>query len=293
MKKLFLFFRDGKIFYGSSLEDATAVEVKTGISHEFSRRFLTHNGISAGEGSEQEVNERMDKLSKTELFLVPPGWRVEYEYQFYGTVSDTPAWRYCSEKDYAGYKLLCETRKIARLIPLKSQSSGIAAIGVPEYGEIDNATWNAMGQEGKSPVIPEGSEKRFNYFHNHGDEDGNNSLTICFGDSDEPDHIIVTCEDTEEDAIECVKRLNDILFRADKPAIDDTLKGSESGWISTKDRIPDHHNLVNICMTSGAITVGRMARTNRWSIFTVTGTDIESQTNRVEYWQSLPKSPKP
>lgn len=39
------------------------------------------------------------------------------------------------------------------------QSSGIAAIGVPEYGEIDNATWNAMGQEGNSPVIPEGSEK--------------------------------------------------------------------------------------------------------------------------------------
>lgn len=55
------------------------------------------------------------------------------------------------------------------------------------------------------------SKTKFEYFHNHGDEDGNNSLTICFGDSDETDHIIVTCEDTEEDAIEAVNRLNKIL----------------------------------------------------------------------------------
>lgn len=55
------------------------------------------------------------------------------------------------------------------------------------------------------------TKTKFEYFHNHGDEDGNNSLTICFGDSSEPDHIIVSCEDTEEDAIEAVKRLNEIL----------------------------------------------------------------------------------
>lgn len=52
---------------------------------------------------------------------------------------------------------------------------------------------------------------KFEYFHNHGDDEGNNSLTICFGDSNEPDHIIVGCEDTEEDAIEVVTRLNAIL----------------------------------------------------------------------------------
>lgn len=52
---------------------------------------------------------------------------------------------------------------------------------------------------------------KFEYFHNHGDDEGNNNLTICFGDSNEPDHIIVGCEDTEEDAIEVVTRLNAIL----------------------------------------------------------------------------------
>lgn len=54
-------------------------------------------------------------------------------------------------------------------------------------------------------------KQKFEYFHNHGDDEGNNSLTICFGDSNEPDNIIVGCEDTEEDAIEAVKRLNAIL----------------------------------------------------------------------------------
>lgn len=55
------------------------------------------------------------------------------------------------------------------------------------------------------------SKTKFEYFHNHGDEDGNNSLTVCFGDSNELDHIIVGCHDTEQDAIESVQRLNTIL----------------------------------------------------------------------------------
>jgi hypothetical protein len=129
--------------------------------------------------------------------------------------------------------------------------------------------------ESNSPVIPEGSEKRKSMAEK------------------EADHLASIIQSAYHRLPPC--NLKDHLAKwfdlpADKPAIDDTLKG-ESGWISTKDRIPDHHNLVNICMTSGAITVGRMARTNRWSIFTFTGTDIESQTNRVEYWQPLPASP--
>lgn len=55
------------------------------------------------------------------------------------------------------------------------------------------------------------SKKKFEYFHNHGDEDGNNSLTVCFGSANDPDNIIVSCEDKESDAIEAVKRLNEIL----------------------------------------------------------------------------------
>lgn len=65
------------------------------------------------------------------------------------------------------------------------------------------------------------SKTKFEYFHNHGDEDGNNSLTVCFGDSDEPDHIIVTCEDTEEDATEVVKRLNEIINQHAQQAVNE------------------------------------------------------------------------
>lgn len=54
-------------------------------------------------------------------------------------------------------------------------------------------------------------KQKFDYFHNHGDEYGNDCFTIYFGELDDLDHIIVGCEDTEEDAIEIVKRLNGIL----------------------------------------------------------------------------------
>ena len=55
--------------------------------------------------------------------------------------------------------------------------------------------------------------REFTYFHNHGDDEGLNSVTICYGDPDDypVEDTIITCEDTEEDAIECVRRLNEIL----------------------------------------------------------------------------------
>lgn len=155
MKKLFL--QGGKLMVGEfpiesqyssiALEaaKASAVEVKTGISHEFCRRFLTHNGISAGEGSEQEVNSRMNTLSKAELFLMPEGWTVEIE--------DTCKWH--GNRDVCGNEICWDLQecqkspsvKIARIIPLKEQEnliasqipypepSGIVATGLPESGE--------------------------------------------------------------------------------------------------------------------------------------------------------------
>lgn len=60
------------------------------------------------------------------------------------------------------------------------------------------------------PEIKQSPLKRFGYFPNHGDEDGRNGFTICY-DWENSDEIIVWCEDTEEDAIEAVKRLNGIL----------------------------------------------------------------------------------
>jgi len=54
--------------------------------------------------------------------------------------------------------------------------------------------------------------KRFFHFPNHGDEDGNNCYTICYGwPGDDDDVIIVGAEDTEEDANEARSRLNGIV----------------------------------------------------------------------------------
>jgi hypothetical protein len=53
--------------------------------------------------------------------------------------------------------------------------------------------------------------KKFDFFQNHGNEDGNRDFTICYGDPDDLDNVIVGAEDTAEDAAEAVKRLNAIL----------------------------------------------------------------------------------
>jgi hypothetical protein len=272
---------------------ASAVEIEE-PGYEFCRRFLTHNGISAGEGSEQEVTQRMGMLRKGELLLIPPGWTVEYHWDKpcieakKCLIADSDNKNNCDQI----HRRVCQKwKRIARLIPLASgikymhdrdcrryrdesvlcqehcyfknsglkecpsKVSGIAAIGIPEPEYPQNGAGDpypifeqfsllkdqptTASPHTNSPVIPEGSENRFNYFHNHGDEDGNNSLTIYFGDLGEPldepgGHTLITCENTEEDAIEVVKRLNHILFQksANKQAIDDTLKGDSDEQIA-------------------------------------------------------------
>lgn len=56
--------------------------------------------------------------------------------------------------------------------------------------------------------------KSFYWFPNHGDDDGNNAYTVCYGNEEEDtisgENFIVTCEDTQDDADECCKRLNGI-----------------------------------------------------------------------------------
>ncbi len=53
--------------------------------------------------------------------------------------------------------------------------------------------------------------KKFTYFANHGDEDGNNCFTISYGDGSDIDNIIIGVEDKEKDAKEVCKRLNQIM----------------------------------------------------------------------------------
>ena len=53
--------------------------------------------------------------------------------------------------------------------------------------------------------------KKFNVFPNHGDEDGRNGWTVCYGEVDDVDHIIIGAEDTKRGAQEMAKRLNGII----------------------------------------------------------------------------------
>ena len=52
--------------------------------------------------------------------------------------------------------------------------------------------------------------KKFTYFANHGDENGKNCWTICYGKPD-GDEIIIGVENRKSDAIEMCKRLNKII----------------------------------------------------------------------------------
>lgn len=55
---------------------------------------------------------------------------------------------------------------------------------------------------------------KFNYFPNHGDEEGRNGFTIYYSDhedEDDPEEYLVGAEYTEEEAIEVCARLNGIL----------------------------------------------------------------------------------
>lgn len=75
---------------------------------------------------------------------------------------------------------------------------------------------------------PETDYNKFTYFSNHGDEDGRNGFTVTYGDYEESEDIIVGTHDTEEDAIESVKRLNQILQSHHSHQLSEAAKG-ESG----------------------------------------------------------------
>ncbi len=53
--------------------------------------------------------------------------------------------------------------------------------------------------------------RKFNLFLNHGDESGRGCWTICYGEIDDVDNIVVAVEDDEKTANESCKRLNSIL----------------------------------------------------------------------------------
>jgi hypothetical protein len=62
----------------------------------------------------------------------------------------------------------------------------------------------------------------------------------------------------------------------------------QDSWISVKDRLPENHELVNIILNSGAITVGRISsKFTHWICFTIKGV----LNLQVTHWQPLPNPP--
>lgn len=53
--------------------------------------------------------------------------------------------------------------------------------------------------------------KKFYYFQNHGDDDGKNQFTICYGEPNDIDNIIVGSSDKKSFANESCNRLNKII----------------------------------------------------------------------------------
>jgi hypothetical protein len=62
----------------------------------------------------------------------------------------------------------------------------------------------------------------------------------------------------------------------------------QDNWISVDDRLPENHELVNIILNSGAITVGRISsKFTHWICFTIKGV----LNLQVTHWQTLPNPP--
>jgi hypothetical protein len=62
----------------------------------------------------------------------------------------------------------------------------------------------------------------------------------------------------------------------------------QDNWISVEDRLPENHELVNIILNSGAITVGRISsKFTNWICFTIKGV----LNLQVTHWQPLPNPP--
>lgn len=120
--------------YNAAVSAARDSAVEADPGHGFYKALLNAEGFSTGEGSDHEVNVAMSFLKEGQLYDLPEGWMVEIEYQH--KAFDT--WETVDEKRYNQLCIIRAgvNRKIARLIPLKEQSSGIAAIGVPEYGPL-------------------------------------------------------------------------------------------------------------------------------------------------------------
>lgn len=119
MKKLFL--QDGKLMVGEFPEEPTSWGQEDSQYYGCVRDEY-HKAVEAAKASAVEVvnpEEITASLAEGHLYDIMKGWTVEkYRQDETGPGDDQ-------------YE-----RQVARLIPLKEQSSGIAAVGVAEYGDL-------------------------------------------------------------------------------------------------------------------------------------------------------------
>lgn len=144
MNKLFL--RDGKLWAGEFPEITELIERDTEKASSLEARHKA--AVSAAKARAVEVvnpicGAQYEFMEEGQLYDTPEGWTVEIGYQFETVCGPMgKEWNDFSEPQEENYNFHKSqgriVRKIARLIPVSAenaQPSGIAAIGVPEYGK--------------------------------------------------------------------------------------------------------------------------------------------------------------
>lgn len=164
MKKLFL--QAGKLWYNElpeqniswELGNMTALEYDGAVSAAMASAVEVVDGEEAIDFVGGKLMIFGQECEEGQLCSVPEGWTVEIKEQYWtGSAlskgSRLPDWMDIPDGNDPLYRI-GETRKIARLIPLKEQSSGIAAVGVAEYGPLAEeyiGTW--MIKENDIPQV--------------------------------------------------------------------------------------------------------------------------------------------
>jgi hypothetical protein len=239
-----ILLRDGKLMIGEFPEPPVPYGV--GDEQYYGARMDDYNAaLEAAKASAVEIINPVsgalyEPMQEGKLYDLPTGWTVEYEEQFFSVA--TQQWVTATIQHL---EPSTTRRKIARLVP-SSKASGIAAIGVPESGDFDahpNVTeeeWNRFNPE--SPVIPEGSEKPdFDPLKPFTREEWQ-AIADKHTPKEEPfrfvkGSVVVPGAWLEGEMVGYARCMIDMYYplldkSADKPAIDDTLKGeSEDDFI--------------------------------------------------------------
>jgi hypothetical protein len=216
-----IFLRDGKLF-GNEFPEIPAVSIS---ANQDAARMRSYNRAVESACGTAVMVIGLDESAlilngfacEDDFYSVPNGWTWEYgEQRRYETSCGYSNW-YNTEPSWAdGHKF--ESRKIARLVKIEERECISQFASAEEFSQAH--------EESKSPVIPEGSEKHDFCLPWTYQERADKYTHIIRGNSNQ--HLLQGRQrpDGYEEALfrMIVKAVN-AYHSADKPAIDDTLKG--------------------------------------------------------------------